>query len=116
MDFRKKFSVPPGAKFKLADIDPGYKGKHESHESAPPKIARHVESLAQLQYKLYAEGNVRSSLSYKVSMHQGKTASSVTYSAAPTHKGSTYLLPAAHRGGTDPRFPLACPHSHSRDR
>jgi PPK2 family polyphosphate:nucleotide phosphotransferase len=56
MNFRKKFLVSPGAKVKLADIDPAYKGKHESHESAAPEIARHVESLARLQYKLYAEG------------------------------------------------------------
>jgi PPK2 family polyphosphate:nucleotide phosphotransferase len=56
MDFRKKFLVPPGAKVKLADIDPAYKGKHESPETAAPEIARHVESLARLQYKLYAEG------------------------------------------------------------
>ena len=56
MDFRKKFSVAPGAKFRLTDIDPGYKGEHESHQSARPEIARHVENLAHLQYKLYAEG------------------------------------------------------------
>jgi PPK2 family polyphosphate:nucleotide phosphotransferase len=56
MNFRKKFLVSPGAKVKLADIDPAYKGKHESHERAAPEIARHVESLARLQYKLYAEG------------------------------------------------------------
>ena len=56
MDFRKKFRVSPGVKFKLADIDPAYKGKHESHQSAALEIAHHVESLARLQYKLYAEG------------------------------------------------------------
>jgi hypothetical protein len=46
MDFRKKFLVPPGGKVKLADIDPAYKGKHESHQAAASEIARHVESLA----------------------------------------------------------------------
>jgi PPK2 family polyphosphate:nucleotide phosphotransferase len=56
MDFRKKFVVPPGDKVKLADIDPAYKGKHESRQTAAPEIARHVESLARLQYNLYAEG------------------------------------------------------------
>ncbi len=55
MDFRKKFLVPPGSKIKLADIDPAFTGKHASHETAMPEIARHVESLAKLQYKLYAE-------------------------------------------------------------
>ena len=34
MDFRKKFVVKPGAKVKLGDIDPAYKGEHESHQSA----------------------------------------------------------------------------------
>jgi PPK2 family polyphosphate:nucleotide phosphotransferase len=56
MDFRKKFFVPPGGKIKLAKIDPAYKGKHFSHQSAAPEIARHVQSLARLQYRLYAEG------------------------------------------------------------
>src|SRR5947209_11741631 len=56
MSFGKKFLLPPGRKVKLADIDPAYKGKHESHESADPEIARHVQHLAELQYKLFAEG------------------------------------------------------------
>jgi PPK2 family polyphosphate:nucleotide phosphotransferase len=56
MDFRKKLMVPPGAKFKLADVDPAYKGKHESHQSAAAEIARHIEGLSRLQHKLYAEG------------------------------------------------------------
>ena len=90
MDFRKKCSVAPGAKFKLADIDPGYKGKHESHQSALPEIARHVENLAHLQYKLYAEGK-RSLLIVLQGLDAAgkKTASSDTSSAAPTRKGST---------------------------
>ena len=56
MDFRKRFAVPPDGKFKLADIDPAYKGEHESHQSAAPEIVRNTEALAHLQYKLYAEG------------------------------------------------------------
>ena len=40
MDFRKKFVVKPGAKFKLGDIDPAYIGEHESHQSAAAEIAR----------------------------------------------------------------------------
>jgi polyphosphate kinase 2 (PPK2 family) len=55
MDFRKKFLVPPSSKIKLADIDSAFTAKHASHETAMPEIARHVESLAKLQYKLYAE-------------------------------------------------------------
>ena len=56
MDFRKRFAVPPDGKFKLADIDPAYKGEHENHQSAAPEIVRNTEALAHLQYKLYAEG------------------------------------------------------------
>jgi len=56
MDFRKKFLVEPHVKFKLDNIDPAYKGTHESHESAAPELARHTASLAHLQYRLYAEG------------------------------------------------------------
>ena len=61
MDFRMKFVVKPGAKFRLGDIDPAYKGEHESHQSAAVEIARHTGKLARLQYKLYAE-NKRSLL------------------------------------------------------
>jgi PPK2 family polyphosphate:nucleotide phosphotransferase len=56
MDFRKKFVVEPDVKFKLGNIDPAYKGKHESHESAAVELAGYTASLAQLQYGLYAEG------------------------------------------------------------
>ncbi|MGD0532327.1 MAG: polyphosphate kinase 2 family protein [Methyloceanibacter sp.] len=56
MDFGKKFVVEPNVKFKLGNIDPAYTGKHESHESAAAELARHTASLAQLQYRLYAEG------------------------------------------------------------
>lgn len=55
MDFRKKFVVEPHVKYKLGNIDPAYKGTHESHESAAAELARHTASLTQLQYKLYAE-------------------------------------------------------------
>lgn len=56
MDFRKKFFVDSHVKFKLSNIDPAYKGAHESHESAVPELARHTASLTHLQYRLYAEG------------------------------------------------------------
>jgi PPK2 family polyphosphate:nucleotide phosphotransferase len=56
MDFRKRFVVQPGAKLKLGDIDPAYKGEHETHESAALELTRHTANLAQLQYRLYAEG------------------------------------------------------------
>jgi PPK2 family polyphosphate:nucleotide phosphotransferase len=57
MDYRKKFVVEPGAKVRLAKIDPSYDGKHESHATAMPRIQKYVERMAKLQYLLYADGN-----------------------------------------------------------
>jgi len=57
MDYRKKFIVEPGNKVRLDRIDPAFKGRHESHEQALPKIARNVERMDQLQYLLYADGD-----------------------------------------------------------
>ena len=41
MDFRKKFRVKPGRKFKLADIDPGFHGHHESEADAKQELEQH---------------------------------------------------------------------------
>ena len=57
MDYRKKFVVEPGAKVRLAKIDPSYDGKHEWHATAMPRIQKYVERMAKLQYLLYADGN-----------------------------------------------------------
>jgi PPK2 family polyphosphate:nucleotide phosphotransferase len=57
MDFRKQFAVEPGAKVRLAKIDPSYTGKHETHEKALPEIQKNVERMDRLQYLLYADGN-----------------------------------------------------------
>jgi PPK2 family polyphosphate:nucleotide phosphotransferase len=57
MDLRKQFAVEPGAKVRLAKIDPSYAGKHETHEKALPEIQKHVERMARLQYLLYADGD-----------------------------------------------------------
>jgi PPK2 family polyphosphate:nucleotide phosphotransferase len=57
MDYRKKFVVEPGAKVQLAEIDPSYTGKHESHEDALPEIQKHVARMDALQYLLYADAN-----------------------------------------------------------
>lgn len=57
MDYRKKFAVEPGAKVRLAKIDPSYTGKHESHDEALPEIQENLERLGKLQYLLYADGN-----------------------------------------------------------
>src|SRR5271170_4219160 len=57
MNFRKRFVVEPGAKVQLGKIDPAFKGKHESKDSATQEIQKHVERLAKAQYLLYADGN-----------------------------------------------------------
>ena len=57
MDYRKKFIVEPGAKVRLAKIDPSYTGKHASHKKAMPEIAKHVERMDMLQYLLYADAS-----------------------------------------------------------
>lgn len=57
MDYRKKFVVEPGAKVRLAEIDPSYKGDHGSHEKALAEIERNVERLDRLQYLLYADAS-----------------------------------------------------------
>jgi PPK2 family polyphosphate:nucleotide phosphotransferase len=57
MDYRKKFVVEPGAKVRLAKIDPAYSGKHETHERASPEIQANVERMDKLQYLLYADAS-----------------------------------------------------------
>jgi polyphosphate kinase 2 (PPK2 family) len=55
MRYRQEFIVKPGAKLRLDRIDPGYRGKHESHEKAAPEIADSLARMGQLQYLLYAD-------------------------------------------------------------
>ena len=57
MDYRRKFVVEPGAKVRLAKIDPSFTGDHESHKKAAPEILKHVERMDRLQYLLYADAN-----------------------------------------------------------
>src|SRR5207244_101729 len=54
-NYMKKFIVVPGSKVRLKHFDPGYNGKHESHEKALPEIQKYVEKMEQLQYLMYAE-------------------------------------------------------------
>ena len=55
MNYRKKLMVRPGSKARLADIDPAFTGKHESHETALPEIEQYRQKLGHLQHLLYAE-------------------------------------------------------------
>ena len=88
MDFRKKFVVKPDAKFRLGEIDPAYKGEHESHQSAAVEIAHHTASSRDCNINCTPKTSVRYSLCCKVSMRQERTASYVTSSAARIPRGS----------------------------
>ncbi|MGI8568819.1 MAG: polyphosphate kinase 2 family protein [Methylocella sp.] len=55
MNYRKKLIVKPGQKLRLKDIDPAFKGRHETHEPAAQELERYREKLGQLQALLYAE-------------------------------------------------------------
>jgi PPK2 family polyphosphate:nucleotide phosphotransferase len=57
MDYSKKFVVEPGTKVRLSKIDPAFKDKHESQDTALREIQKHVERIGKLQYLLYADGN-----------------------------------------------------------
>jgi polyphosphate kinase 2 (PPK2 family) len=75
MDYRKNFMVEPGAKVRLAKIDPAYSGKHETHEKALPEIQANVERTDKLQYLLYADGNQSLLVVLQALDAAGKTAS-----------------------------------------
>jgi PPK2 family polyphosphate:nucleotide phosphotransferase len=51
-----RYRVAPGAKVRLADIDPSDNGKGASRDEAMAKIKVHVEHMAKAQYLLYADG------------------------------------------------------------
>ncbi|HVY63762.1 MAG TPA: hypothetical protein VHH11_02990 [Gammaproteobacteria bacterium] len=55
MDYRERFRVRPGGKARLAEIDAGFKDKHESHEAAAEESAKYAARLRDLQNLLYAE-------------------------------------------------------------
>jgi PPK2 family polyphosphate:nucleotide phosphotransferase len=55
MDYRKQMIVNPDQKFRLKDVDPAFKGRHETHESAAQELERYRQKLGQLQALLYAE-------------------------------------------------------------
>jgi PPK2 family polyphosphate:nucleotide phosphotransferase len=53
-NYLKKLVVEPGFKVQLRDVDPGYHGKHASHEAALPEIETHLRRMDELQYLIYA--------------------------------------------------------------
>ncbi len=55
MDFRKKFRVKPGRKFRLSDIDPGFHGHHESEADAKQELDQTNAKLTNLQRLFYGD-------------------------------------------------------------
>jgi polyphosphate kinase 2 (PPK2 family) len=55
VDYRDKLIVEPGHKLRLKDIDPAFKGHHETHESAVQELEHYRQKLGQMQALLYAE-------------------------------------------------------------
>jgi PPK2 family polyphosphate:nucleotide phosphotransferase len=55
MDYRDHCIVKPGAKLRLADIDPADKAHHEGHEKAAGEIEEARQKLVEQQVLLYAE-------------------------------------------------------------
>jgi PPK2 family polyphosphate:nucleotide phosphotransferase len=55
MDYRKRMIVTPDQKLRLKDVDPAFKGRHETHEAAAQELERYRQKLSQLQALLYAE-------------------------------------------------------------
>lgn len=55
MDYRKHFLVEPGKKLYLQDRDPGFKGRHESHQTAAAELEHYRQQLGRQQSLMYAE-------------------------------------------------------------
>jgi PPK2 family polyphosphate:nucleotide phosphotransferase len=55
MDYRKQFLVEPGQKLHLKQLDPAFKGHHETHETAAPELEHYRQKLAHQQSLMYAE-------------------------------------------------------------
>lgn len=56
MKFMNQFKVAPGSKVRLKDVDPGFKGEHESHKEAIEEIEQDQKKLRTLQELFYADG------------------------------------------------------------
>jgi PPK2 family polyphosphate:nucleotide phosphotransferase len=55
MRFEKMFRVKPDEKLRLKDIDPAFRGKHETEQEASVEIDHYRQKMAKLQAVLYAE-------------------------------------------------------------
>src|SRR5215469_863866 len=55
MDYRKRFYVNPDERLRLSKLDPGYRGDHESEETAKQETEHYRVKLAHQQALLYAQ-------------------------------------------------------------
>ncbi|HEX4142809.1 MAG TPA: polyphosphate kinase 2 family protein [Pirellulales bacterium] len=55
VNYLERFRVAPGAKVKLEDIDPAFKGDHKNHKEAADEIEHYQERLRELQGVLNAD-------------------------------------------------------------
>ncbi len=55
MQYESMFRVKPGRKLRLKDIDPGYKGHHETEQEAAVELEHYRQKMAKMQSLLYAE-------------------------------------------------------------
>lgn len=56
MRYSERFRVEPGSAPRLSAIDPSFKDKHESKESAEAELIGHARRLRELQALVYADG------------------------------------------------------------
>jgi PPK2 family polyphosphate:nucleotide phosphotransferase len=55
VDYQKRFGVKPGKRLHLADIDPAFTDKLESHKAAQAQLDHYQERLRELQELLYVQ-------------------------------------------------------------
>jgi PPK2 family polyphosphate:nucleotide phosphotransferase len=55
MRYERLFRVKPGRKLRLKDIDPDYKGHHETEQAAAVELEHYRQKMAKMQSLLYAE-------------------------------------------------------------
>lgn len=55
MDFRKKFLVRPGKKFRLSDIDPDFHGSISSADEATERLEHYKDKMTSMQRMFYGD-------------------------------------------------------------
>ncbi len=57
MNLTRQLRVEPGSKVRLADIDPGFHGRHRSEKEAKSEMQGNLARITELQRKLYASSD-----------------------------------------------------------